>query len=88
MPLMPKSVRLMAHFVRIQRRSSSTSAMRLLSLPLRSQFGHGKRRRKKLAGVVARIGIIFEKAPVPSKVPVIFVVQVIGGDRFVVVSQV
>ena len=48
----------------------------------------GSRNRKKLAGVVALIGMAFENAPVPSSVPVLFVVQLIGADRLVVVSQV
>ena len=49
---------------------------------------HGSRNRKKLAGVVALTGMAFEKAPVPSNVPVLFVIQAIGADRLVVLSQV
>jgi hypothetical protein len=48
---------------------------------------HGIRNRKKLAGVTP-IGMEFEKAPVPSSVPALFVVQMIGADRLVVLSQV
>jgi hypothetical protein len=33
-------------------------------------------------------GMALEKFPLPSKFPVVFVVQVIGADRLVVVSQV
>ena len=49
-------------------------------------FTYGIRSRKKQAGTL--IGKLFEKAPVPSNAPVVFVVQWIGDDKFVVVSQV
>ncbi len=49
----------------------------------------GSRNRKKLAGGVAVTGMAYEKYPVPSSVPVLFVVQlVIGNAKLVVVSQV
>jgi hypothetical protein len=37
---------------------------------------------------VALIGTAFEKSPEPSSVPVLFVVQLTGTDKFVVVSHV
>jgi hypothetical protein len=49
---------------------------------------YGIRSLKKLPDWEALTGIAFEKAPVPSSVPVLFVVQTIGGDRLVAVSQV
>ena len=50
---------------------------------------HGRRIRKKLFGGLAVVGIAFEKPPEESKVPELFVVQLlIGADRLVVVSQV
>jgi hypothetical protein len=49
---------------------------------------HGIRNLKKLVGCEALIGMMFEKEPVPSSVPVLFVVQLTGGDRLVVLSQV
>ena len=49
---------------------------------------YGIRNRKKPALCRAFTGMAFEKAPVPSSVPVLFVVQVIGADRLVVLSQV
>ena len=49
---------------------------------------YGSRSRKKLAFCEALIGMAVEKAPVPSSTPVLFVVQVIGADRLVVLSQV
>lgn len=42
---------------------------------------------KKLAGCEVLIGIVFEKAPDPSRVPVRLVVQLIGADRLVAASQ-
>ena len=49
---------------------------------------HGSLNRKKLAGCEALIGMAFEKAPAPSSVPALFVIQLIGGVRLVVTSQV
>jgi hypothetical protein len=43
---------------------------------------------KNLARGVAVIGIEFEKPPAPFSVPAALVVQMIGADKFVVVSKV
>jgi len=51
-------------------------------------MSHGIRSRKKLARVLALIGMAFDNIPAPSSVPVVFVVQLIGADRFVVLSHV
>jgi hypothetical protein len=48
----------------------------------------GIRNLKKPGGSEALIGRAFEKAPVPSSVPVLFVSQWIGVERLVVVSQI
>ena len=52
-----------------------------------TQF-HGIRNLKKLAFCNGLIGMAFENEPVASNVPVLFVVQMIGTDRLVVVSHV
>ena len=49
---------------------------------------HGISNLKKAADWLALIGREFEKAPVPSSVPVLFVVHCTGGARLVVASQV
>jgi hypothetical protein len=49
---------------------------------------HGCLNLKKLAGGDGVIGMAFEKAPVPSSVPTLFVFQPTGNDRLVVTSQV
>jgi hypothetical protein len=50
---------------------------------------YGVRNRKNFAGVELLIGMAFEKSPLPSKFPTVFVVQsAIGVVTFVVVSQV
>ena len=48
---------------------------------------YGIRTQKKRAGPDP-IGTEFEKAPAPFNVPVLFVVQLMGGNKFVVVSKV
>ena len=49
---------------------------------------HGIRNLKKLAAGEELIGIEFEKEPVPSNAPVLFVVQLIGAVKLVVTRQV
>ena len=57
-----------------------------LSAPTRN---HGIRNRKKLAGMVALIGMEFENAPLPSSTPVVLTVQFASGvNRFVEVTSV
>jgi hypothetical protein len=53
-----------------------------------SHPSYGSLSRKKLAFCKALIGMAVEKPPVAFSAPVLFVVQVIGTDRLVVLSKV
>ena len=71
--------------LKIYRLGYFISQGKLLHRPGRT---YGSLNFKKLAGCEASIGMTFEKAPVPSSVPVRLVVQLIGADRLVAISQV